>query len=128
MTDEQFAEVLTKFDLMITSTLENQPRITSDRFNPGATSPLGGGATLTVTFPVNIARYEVRLVRAYADVRALCTYNWTINGFGYAKNEVQLIGGIWLHSDIILVVVNTGIPAVEISFEIQGWGDSKVVR
>lgn len=118
ITDEQLQKL---FEAL----LENQPRVTSDRYNVGDTDTIAGGAQLTVTFTLDPS-YVVRLVRAYADARAACTYVWWIDGRPFLLNEVEFYMGKPVTGDnITLVIANTGIPAVVISYYLYGWGDLK---
>jgi hypothetical protein len=119
------SELDDKLALLVDALLENQPRKTSIRFDEGLNSTILAGNQLTVTFTINKDQYEVRLLRAYADARIGCTYNWIINGVSRPVNQKEYPFGTWVHSDIVLIIGNPTLLDVVVGYYIQGWGDLK---
>ena len=119
-------ELVAKLQTLIDSMLENQPRLTSDRFYSGGTDTLAGGSNvqLTVTFTLSKA-FVIRLLKVYADARTGVTYAWIIDGKTYSFNEVAFYMGKPVHNDIKLIMVNTSPVSVTIGYHIEGWGDLK---
>lgn len=117
-------ELIDKIGLLIDAMLENQPRLTSDRFNGANSDTLIANTQLTVTFTLS-KDFVVRLVKAYCDVRSGCTYQWIIDGQVYNINSVEFYLGKPLHQDVKLIVANTSAVTVSIGYYIMGWADQK---
>jgi hypothetical protein len=118
VTDEMMQQLVEGF-------LENMPRKTSDRYFAGNTTTVLAGTQLTATFTLD-KTYVVRLVKAYADARTGCTYQWWINGLVFVLNEIEFHMGKPVTGDsIILIYANPTAADVVIMYSIQGWGDSK---
>jgi len=111
-----------RIDMLIRAQMENQPRVTSDRYFAADTDTVAFGAQLTVTFTLS-KLYVVRLVKAYADARVDCTYTWMIDGVASSFNEVEYYMGKPVHMDIVLIIANTGLADVDVGYYIMGWGD-----
>jgi hypothetical protein len=119
------SELDEKVATLIDALLENQPRVSSDRYFAGTTNTVVAGTQLTATFTLD-KTYAVRLLRAYADARTGCTYRWWINGQVYALNEIEFYLGKPVNGDIKLIIANTSAADAVIDYFIQGWGDLKI--
>lgn len=118
-------ELLEKILRLVEAELENQPRVTSDRYNTGDTDSIATATSLTVTFTLNKA-FVVRLLKAYADSRTGCTYTWVIDGKTYGLNEIEFYKGKPITGENIkLIIANTSGSTQTVGYFIRGWGDLK---
>jgi hypothetical protein len=68
-------------------------------------------------------------VKAYADSRTGCTYQWIIDGKTYDYNEVEfylgkIVSGETLQT-ITLIIANTSGSTQTVDYYIVGWGDRR---
>lgn len=118
-------ELLEKIRTLIDALLENQPRLTSDRFDAGGTYALPTATQVTITFDIDAPKYVVRLIKTYADSRTGCTYKWMINGQSWSLNEQEFYMGKVIHDNPVLIVANTSGVTQTFGYKIVGWGDLK---
>ena len=120
--------LLAKIEKLVDAMRENQPQLGSDRFNVGSSDNIVTGTQLTVTFTLN-PQWITHLVKAYADSRTGCTYQWVIDGKAYGYNEVEFHMGKIVSGEavqtIVLIIANTSGSTVSVDYYIMGWGDRR---
>jgi len=120
--------ILVKLERLIDAMRENQPQLGSNRFNVGSSDNIATGTQLTVTFTLN-PQWITHLVKAYADSKTGCTYQWIIDGKLYDYNEVEFHMGKIVSGEtaqtITLIIANTSGSTVTVDYYIIGWGDRR---
>jgi len=117
-----------KLEKLIDAMRENQPQLGADKFNSGGSDDIPTGTELTLTWNV-YSQWITHLVKAYADNRTGCTYQWIINGKLYEYNEMEFYKGKVVSGEtvqtITLIIANTSGSTVTIDYMVIGWGDRR---
>jgi len=119
-------ELEEKLLVLVDAMLENQPRLTSDRYFVGLTTTVPHATEVTITFTFG-KQWVIRLLKAYADSRSNCTYKWMIDGKAFDINEIEFYKGKPITGENIkLIIANSDvIDDQTIGYFVMGWGDLK---